>query len=633
MSICNPELIQFSIIFTKLDFEGETVRPVTYCHSPHFYINSMKFAIISGDQRISSSVESYLHKVLDGRLSFSVEHVSIHDELHPSLSSTKQWVVDQIFKSEVNGADYYVCATNGIDREFDSLYGFTFASVADQTRNRFGFGTSVKFPLPDDISGAVEKGTPLVSIGNHENGLVALSTGGNLTLSECVSSSLGAALIPFNFYNIDLPKDAAPELTRFADKINPVQRSCLASQLRLLDFNEVKTVDTTKTLAALEAVPPPRNFQAEREKVYARGVEHISRGECAVCIMAGGQGSRLRAPVPKAMMEVDLISKQTLLELQLRRIKRLVTLYGGSKNAPGIPVYILTSDTTHSPIAAYLLQNNNFGVPHVFLVKQRQLPARTYDGKFVLSEQWKVLAAPNGNGAIFQAFKESGAIEDMKRLGVKYVEIHPIDNALAKPADPFFVGALSLEDGDIGIKVIRKRPKEKIGTLCKRGGKTIVIEYSEIPAGEEEAYVWGNTGLQIYRTDLIEKAAEAELPYHIALKKENVINENGEKVMGDVKKFERFIFDAMEYAVKPVLVECIREEEFAPIKNPVGAEFDSPETARDLVVNLHKKWAVEAGVKFEGEGAFEFLPETTYDGEGLKERGLAGKVIKLPAQL
>ncbi|OHT12449.1 UDP-N-acetylhexosamine pyrophosphorylase-like protein 1 [Tritrichomonas foetus] len=487
--------------------------------------------------------------------------------------------------------------------------------------------------MPDDVAGAVENGKPITSLITNENGLIALSTGNNFTVADCVASAVGSALIPFNFYSVEVPSTAAPELTRFIDKINPVQRSMLASQLRLLDFSEQKTVDTTKTLAALEAVPDPRNFQAEHDKVYNLGCEHIRRGEVAVCIMAGGQGSRLRAPVPKAMMEVDLISKQTLLELQLRRIKRLVTLYGGCKNAPGIPVYILTSDSTHSPIAAYLLENNNFGVPHVFLVKQRQLPARTFDGKFVLSEQWKVMAAPNGNGAIFAALKESGACEDMRRLGVKYLEIHPIDNALAKPADPFMVGALAMEDGDVALKVIRKRPKEKIGTMCKREGKTIVIEYSEIPAGEEEAYVWGNTGLHLYRTDLIEKAAEAELPYHIALKKENVINENGEKVMGDVKKFERFIFDALEVAIKPVLVECVREEEFAPIKNPAGAEFDSPDTARDLVVALHKKWATEAGAKFEGEGAFEFLPETTYGGEGLKELNLAGKTIKLPAQL
>ena len=591
----------------------------------------MKIVILSGDSIINSSIENYLNKILKGRVDFTVQTVSAPNEIFNSLPQTKKEAVTRIFNNETEGADYYICVVSGIEREFDSLYGFTFAAAADKTKNRFGFGTSTKFPLPDDISGSVENGKPINSLCTDKNGLISLSTGGQITIGECVETAVGAALIPFNFYPIEIPQTAAPELTRFAKNINSIQQSCLASQLRLLDFSEQKTVDTTKTLAALQAVPDPKNFKADYQNVYKVGADAIHKGQYAVCIMAGGQGSRLRAPVPKAMMEVDVPSKQTLLELQLRRIKRLVTLYGGCENPPGIPVYILTSDTTHSPIAAYLMQNENFGVKHIMLVKQRQLPARTFDGKFVLSEQWKVMAAPNGNGSIFQALKESGAIEDMKRLGVRYLDIHPIDNALAKPADPFFVGAMILEDGDCAIKVIRKRPKEKIGTLCKREGKTSVIEYSEIPPNEEESYVWGNTGLQIYRTDLIEKAANGHLPFHIALKKENIINEKGEKVMGDVKKFERFIFDALEYSTKPVLVECVREEEFAPIKNAIGAQFDSPETARDLMVSLHKKWAQEAGIKLNGEGAFEFLPETTYAGEGLEK--LAGKTVNLPGTI
>lgn len=591
----------------------------------------MKFLILSEDTVISAAVQKYLDQILKGRLEYTCEVRTKPKNIFNTLEDTKSEVVSSIFATEAEGIDYYISISSGIQREFDSLYGFTFAAVADNTKNRFGFGTSTKFPLPDDISVAVENGNPINSLCSNPEGLIALSTGNFITLTECVSTSVGSALIPFHFYPVEIPQSAPSELTRFIDKVNPIQQSCLASQLRLLDFSEQKTVDTNKTLAKLEAVPDPRNFNADRENVYKAGTDAIRRGEVAVCIMAGGQGSRLKAPVPKAMMEVNLPSKPTLLEMQLKRIKRLVTLYGGCKNAPGIPVYILTSDSTHSTIAAYLLENKNFGVPHVMLVKQPQLPARTFDGKFVLSETWKVMAAPNGNGSIFQVLRKSGAIDDMHKLGVKYLEIHPIDNALAKPADPFMVGATVLEDGDVAIKVIRKRPKEKIGTLCKRDGKTIVIEYSEIPPNEEEAYVWGNTGLQLYRVDLIEKAADGELPYHIALKKENIINENGEKVLGDVKKFERFIFDALEYSIKPVLVECIREEEFAPIKNPVGAQFDSPETARQLVMDYHKKLAAQAGIKLQGEGDFEFLPETTYDGEGLKE--LAGKTITLPAKV
>ena len=359
--------------------------------------------------------------------------------------------------------------------------------------------------------------------------------------------------------------------------------------------------------------------------------------------MAGGQGSRLRAPIPKALMEFGLPSHMTLLELQIRRIKKLMSIFNNyGQKIPSIPLYILTSESTHSSIAAYLAEHHNFGLDHIMLVKQPQLPARLIDssdkdsktnssGPFILSEKWKVLASPNGNGAIFEALKDSGAIEDMKKRGVLYLDIHPIDNALVRPADPFMVGAMLYEGGDVAIKVIRKKPMEKIGTIVKRGDKTVVIEYSEIPADQDAKYVWGNTGIHLYSLSVIERAVKAELPYHIALKKENIVNEKGEKVMADVKKFERFIFDALEYAENPILVECMREEEFAPIKNPPGAAVDSPDTALNLLVDLHKRWAIDAGIVFEGQGLLEFLPETTYAGEGIEDLRLS--MISLPFKI
>jgi UDP-N-acetylglucosamine pyrophosphorylase len=296
-----------------------------------------------------------------------------------------------------------------------------------------------------------------------------------------------------------------------------------------------------------------------------------------------------------------------------------------------IPVYILTSESTHSPIAAYLIQHSNFGLGHVMLVKQRQLPARLPDGRFVLSEKWKVMAAPNGNGAVFQELRDSGALDDMKRLGVKYVDIHPIANALARPADPFFVGALIHSGGDAAIKVLQKTPKEQIGTICRRGGRTVVVEYSEIPPGEEEAFPLGNAGLQLYTVDIIERAAGEELPYHIAKKKEKVIDDDGEQVVGDVHKFERFVFDALEFCQKVVLVRCIREDEFAPIKNANGAPADSPETARDLMMALHRRWAEAAGIQISDGGPLEFSPETTYGGEQLDS--FLGQIVDPPAVL
>ena len=65
-------------------------------------------------------------------------------------------------------------------------------------------------------------------------------------------------------------------------------------------------------------------------------------------------------------------------------------------------------------------------------------------------------------------------------------------------------------------------------------------------------------------------------------------------------KFELFYFDVFEETDKIGLFETIRDEEFAPLKNATGE--DSPESARQYLKKLHRRWVEDAGVKLEGEG-------------------------------
>ena len=39
----------------------------------------------------------------------------------------------------------------------------------------------------------------------------------------------------------------------------------------------------------------------------------------------------------------------------------------------------------------------------------------------------------------------------------------------------------------------------------------------------------------------------------------------------------------------------LREEEFAPVKNANGSNFDTPESARLSVLRLHTRWVIAAG--------------------------------------
>lgn len=78
-----------------------------------------------------------------------------------------------------------------------------------------------------------------------------------------------------------------------------------------------------------------------------------------------------------------------------------------------------------------------------------------------------------------------------------------------------------------------------------------------------------------------------------------------------------FYFDVFEETNKIGLFETLREEEFAPLKNAKGD--DSPDTAREYLKKLHRRWVEEAGVVLEGEGDVEIHPRSSYNGEGIAE--------------
>lgn len=63
-------------------------------------------------------------------------------------------------------------------------------------------------------------------------------------------------------------------------------------------------------------------------------------------------------------------------------------------------------------------------------------------------------------------------------------------------------------------------------------------------------------------------------------------------------KYELFVFDTYPIGGEFSLMEVIREEEFAPVKNPPGTLEDSPDSARDLISKLHQSWLEKLGVTF-----------------------------------
>ncbi|MCD6025000.1 MAG: UDP-N-acetylglucosamine pyrophosphorylase [Fibrobacteria bacterium] len=215
----------------------------------------------------------------------------------------------------------------------------------------------------------------------------------------------------------------------------------------------------------------------------------------------------------------------------------------------------------------------------------------------------------------------------MRKRGVEWVFTYSVDNALVKVCDPVFLGFAARSGLPAASKAVAKAsPEERVGVFCLRDGKPSVIEYSEMTpemcaARDESGLLYGsaNIAVHLFHVDFLEANAAASLPYHAAHKKIPHVDASGTSVTPaapNAYKFELFMFDLFPRAPGMAVLDVARAEEFAPVKNKEGN--DSPATARAMITELHRGWALAAGVHgADMAEAVEVSPLTSYAGEDL----------------
>ena len=134
--------------------------------------------------------------------------------------------------------------------------------------------------------------------------------------------------------------------------------------------------------------------------------------------------------------------------------------------------------------------------------------------------------------------------------------------------------------------------------------------------------------------------AEAELPFHRAIKKVPYVDDSGRHVepsAPNAVKFETFIFDALPLADRYAVVECDRAIEFEPLKNAEGP--DSPASVRQRMSDNFAGWLESAGATVmrspDGSAPFgiEISPLFALDAAELKGKVPAGMVVDGPTYL
>lgn len=411
---------------------------------------------------------------------------------------------------------------------------------------------------------------------------------------------------------------------RFFDDLPPDRQARLLAQIERLPLDQLPSLIERYVLAKptveisdeVEPAPfypaDPRSPQRpwDGERFRAAGERLLREGKIAAFTVAGGQGSRLGYDGPKGCFPGGAVTGKPLFQIFAEGL-----LAAGRKYGRPIPWYIMTSPLNHEATVAFFAEHEHFGLEadNVMFFPQGVMPSLSMDGgRMLLAEKDEVATNPDGHGGSLTALHASGALADMRRRGVEHISYFQVDNPIVKTVDPVFIGLHATapdSSGEMSSKMIPKvSPEEKVGVFARVGGRTEVIEYSDLPAELARAtfpdgtlrFLAGSIAVHMLSVEFVERLntdASFSLPYHRAEKKVPYIDlETGERVEPEkpnAVKLERFVFDALPLCRGSIVLETDRVEEFAPIKNATGV--DSVESSREIQTERAARWLASVG--------------------------------------
>ncbi len=435
---------------------------------------------------------------------------------------------------------------------------------------------------------------------------------------------------------------------RFWDELDDGQRLALLAQIETLDLEGLgalveRYVKRRETPALPADLAPAPCYTLEggwdRAGYGARGEALLRAGKIAAFTVAGGQGTRLGFEGPKGAYPGGAVTGKPLFGCLADWLLGARERYGRS-----VPWYVMTSPLNHAQTIALFESWGYFGLERgdVSFFSQGVLPSlEIRSGKMLLAGKGEIATNPDGHGGSLRALASSGALAQMRRRGIEHISYVQIDNPLARVVDPVFLGlhaGAPDSSGEMSSKMVAKiEPGEKVGVLCRGEGKTLVIEYSDLPREVMErrdgrgrlVFNAGSIAIHAIGVEFAERLTAgwaSALPLHRAEKRVPFVDaETGALVEPEAPnavKLEAFVFDALALARSSIVYEVSRMEEFAPIKNGQGA--DSPESCARNQTERAARWLEGAGVCVprgaggQAECVLEISPRTAMTAEEVK---------------
>lgn len=426
------------------------------------------------------------------------------------------------------------------------------------------------------------------------------------------------------------------QIFQFWDTLSESEQVALLEQASEIDLQELDKLVATLVKgegkgdeidfsllepAPFTEIPVSVNEDEKWQEAKRVGEAALQAGKVAAFTVAGGQGTRLGYDGPKGTFPVTPVKGKTLFQVFAEKIQFARTKYDCA-----LPWYIMTSQVNHEATVAYFAKHDNFGLTEgsVKFFKQGRMPAVDFDGKIILESKSQIAMSPDGHGGALRALKRSGALAEMQSAGIETISYFQVDNPLVQPIDPYFIGFHLVSGSTLSSKMLPKAyAKEKLGNFCILDGTTMIVEYSDMPdelcerrneAGQL-SFRAGSIAIHVIAVSLAQKLASGEgdlsLPFHRADKKIPFVDVGGNPHKPDTAngvKFEMFVFDAIPFADKPLVLETTRLGDFSPVKNAEGV--DSPESCKADQNRLFKSWLEAAGVNVASDfsGDIEISP-------------------------
>ena len=304
----------------------------------------------------------------------------------------------------------------------------------------------------------------------------------------------------------------------------------------------------------------------ERDRLRARGLEALGRGEVGVLLLNGGMATRFGGAV-KGAVPVD--GARSFLGLKLLDAQRAAERGGAAM----VPVILMNSRATHEATTRHLEAHDYFGVPpqEVRSFRQHWMVRLTPEGDVFVDGRGRPSFYAPGHGDVPSCINRGGELDRFVERGGRCLLMSNVDNVLAS-LDPVLIGLHLEHRGEITVEVVDKLDGDVGGGPARVDGHLQIVEHFRFPREFDQSTIpVFNTNTFWFDVEVFRK--KIDLTWCLV-----------EKRVGDsrVIQFERLIGE-MTARVNSAFV-CVSREgsgsRFIPVKTP-----DDLENNRQLIVS------------------------------------------------